>query len=70
MAVAGRGASVKGTVMVEHCGWFGQHGRRTSKDYDGLGPTPVKSRRSMTSACWEPFFERDFGGTRGGVPES
>jgi len=21
-----------------------------------LGPTPVKSRRSMTSACTEPFF--------------
>ena len=24
-----------------------------------LGPTPVKSRRSITSACWEPFLGRD-----------
>ena len=24
-----------------------------------LGPTPVKSRRSITSACCEPFLGRD-----------
>jgi hypothetical protein len=34
--------------------------RQAEVTVDVLGPTPVKSRRSMISACMEPFlpFER------------
>jgi len=54
--VAGRGTGVKGAVVVEH--WGRMRGAGTEKERD-IQPTPLKSRRSITSACCEDFLALD-----------
>lgn len=60
LAIARRGTGIKWAIMMEHLKMIRLWITRGENEQDVLGPTPVKSRRSMTSACWEPFLERDF----------
>ena len=57
MFITGRGTSIKGTVMMEH--WNLVSEKKIGKVEDILGPTPVKSSLSITSACCELFLLRD-----------
>jgi len=61
MSVARWSTSIERPIVVEH--YLNSRVRRVKMikpEKDVLGPTPVKSRRSMISACMEPFlpFER------------
>jgi hypothetical protein len=62
LSIAGWGTGVEWAIVVEHYNHdcLGSCGGEKVGRKNILGPTPVKSRRSMTSACWEPFFERPF----------
>jgi hypothetical protein len=62
MPVARWGTRIERPIVVEHYVNSNKKVRRVKNDQaekDVLGPTPVKSRRSMTSACMEPFLPFD-----------
>lgn len=83
MSITRRGASIKWSIMMKHWSrrktlviWFwGMVEPSEEKNGYLLGPTPVKSRRSITSAWAEPFLPKrfeglDFSGTGGAGAES